>query len=104
MSRRVIPEPLKPHRVDLYLFEGESPAGPKFGEKLARLHVLVEDKVRLVRAASGDQVQSTRAVYLDQLEVPLRSEVDYVGSRRAVVAVAQGRHGTRLAHTVLYLA
>lgn len=99
-----IPEPLKPHRVDLYLFEGESPAGPKFGEPLTRVHVLVEDKIRLVRAADGDQVQSTRAIYLDQLEVPLRSEVDYGGDRRAVVGTAQGRINSRLAHTVLYLA
>lgn len=99
-----IPEPLKPHRVDLYPFEGEAPGGPRFGDPVTRLHCLVEDKLRLVRAATGDQVQSTRAIYLDQLEVPLRSEVDYLGSRRAVVAVAQARIGTRLAHSVLYLA
>jgi hypothetical protein len=104
-GRRVpIPEPLKPHRVDLYPLLGTSPAGKTFGDKLERLHVLVEDKMRNVRTSSGDVVQSSRAVYLDQLEVTLGSEVDYLGDRREIVAISQGRIGTRLAHSVLYLA
>lgn len=107
--RRMIPEPLKPHRVDVYLLEGQTPAGSKYtapAKDAGTLgtHCLVEDKIRSVRTPSGDAVQSSRAVYLDQLEVPLHSEVDYLGDRRDVVATAQARVGHRLAHTVLYLA
>lgn len=106
-----VPTQLMPHRVIVQACIGHGDGPVYDGPVTVRSYV--EDKTRLVRDASGQEVTSTAAVWLDpEIAAPELSKVTIrpgqpglFGERTShVVAVSIFRHPRTPSHNVVYLA
>lgn len=108
-----IPKALMPHRVRVRA-AGYGSAGQTFDppkpQPAPEYRAYVEDKTRLVRDGSGQEVTSTSSVWLDlDVNAPELSEVTiWLGRPRErtkqVVAVSVLDHPRTPSHQVIYLA
>lgn len=81
------------HEVTIEPKTGEGPVGPVYGPA-ATVKVFADDKRRLVRDATGNQVLSETTLYaLLDASAPVGSRVTLPGGRQATVIQALRRDG-----------
>lgn len=94
------------HRVQVERYLGTGPSGPAYGPAV-EVRCLAEDKTRLVRSPSGDEVVSTTTFYsMPGTVAPPKSRVLLPSGRRTKVIACYDRDGGQLGtpnHTEVHL-
>ncbi|MFB7278051.1 hypothetical protein ACFCZV_13165 [Streptomyces hydrogenans] len=84
------------HRVQVEPYLGTGPSGPTYGSAV-EVRCLAEDKTRLVRSPSGDEVVSTTTFYsMPGTVAPPKSRITLPSGRRTVVIACYDRDGGTL--------
>ncbi|MFJ3097351.1 hypothetical protein [Streptomyces hydrogenans] len=84
------------HRVQVEPYLGVGPSGPAYGPAV-EVRCLLEEKTRLVRGPSGDEVVSTSTFYaMPGTVAPAKSRVTLPSGRRTVVIASYNRDGGNL--------
>lgn len=79
-----LPARFKTHTVTVEPYEGVTPYGDAYGAGV-EVECRVEDEIKLVRTASGEEVASATTIYCDRsVNIPTESRVT-IGSRVATV-------------------
>ena len=93
----VIPGFLLRHAVPVEAFTGQGPFGPAYADPVT-VRCFVDEKTRLIRSATGDQVVSGATVYAEPgLTAPVGSRVTLPSGRVATVLAVSARDGGGLA-------
>jgi hypothetical protein len=93
----LIPGFLLRHRVTVEPFLGNSATGPRYGPPV-EVRCFVEEKTRMVRAPSGEEVTSSSTFYaLPSAVCPEKSRVTLPSGRKATVIEAVRQDGGGLA-------
>jgi hypothetical protein len=82
------------HEVTVEPYEGDSAAGPLYGNPIV-VRCFLEEKIRLVRARGGREVTSGATFYcrLDAVTAPPESRVTLPGGRKTTVIQQLRRDG-----------
>ncbi|MDV5145933.1 hypothetical protein R1T08_17375 [Streptomyces sp. SBC-4] len=90
-----IPAAFLIHQITVEPYLGVSPSGPAFGPAV-EVRCLKEDKVRLVRSPTGDEVVSSATFYaMPGTVAPAKSKVTLPGGRKTtVIAFVDADGGT----------
>ena len=101
-----LPARLRTHTISVEPYTGSGAYGSTYGPAVS-VTCRVEDVVRLVRAADGDEAVSSTTVYCDaDVVIPVESRVTVNGRVTTVLAVANPSTGgrSRLDHLEVSLA
>ncbi|MDQ0943271.1 hypothetical protein [Streptomyces sp. V1I1] len=81
------------HEVTVEAYEGNSANGPKYGVAFT-VRCFAEDKTRLVRSPTGEEVTSMSTFYARRgVTIPAKSRVTLPSGRKTTVIAVLDHHG-----------